>query len=510
MLRTSIKIMLVFTFLMILQSKILAVPPSGVISPGLVAYLEGLDALTLGRFGEAVTAFSQAIEASGDDSYFVLARGVAETLAEQFQPAIKDFQRYKKLGGKGREAELWTYVVEAMSGIATPGHGIPVPRSFQGQERNVGNYQRESEFSSVSIPGHMIQGRDDYPTAYASFVYYEMAVPYGKIRSSGGNTQTGNIRETMIKAGRWFAKRFMTLPDLAPAHYARAKQLHACRQFESALREIEYARAAYPADPDILYISADSWLALGRPVTARREFTIALTLRTDFANAYLGRAMAAALLGDVKRTSADLDVAAKLDAVATKKARPGIESELGKQRVEGSQDDLLAALEQAAQSGTSLNQLINLATKVQKASGERRLRYDEKYQDNLRVLEEAVRTKSRNPDALVNLAEYILNESDNRGESVEPRRELLYYRWQESKEKELLRAGEILDQALSLNPKHVRALIQKAIALSVLNRYDQAEQLADQALALAGNNPDALRLYAKFRARRANQLSAEA
>ena len=504
------KTILALICLSILPLKILAAPPSGGISPGLMAYLEGLDALTQGQFPEAVTAFSRSLEFSGDDPGFVLARGVAETLAEQFQLAMKDFQRYQRLGGKGREAELWTYVAEAMSGIATPGHGIPVPRSLQGRAGEFSDPQLGREFSSVSIPGHMIQGRDDYPTAYASFIYYEMADPYGKARRSGGNTQTGPIREAMVKAGRWFAKRFMGRPDLVPAHFVRAKQLHDAKQFEAALREIEFAGAACPADPDLLYISADSWLNLGRPATARSEFTMALTSRTDFAYAYLGRAMAAARLGDAKRSRADLDIAVKLDTAATKKARPLVKDELRKQKVDGSPESLLTSLEQAAQSGASRDQLITLAIKVQKVTGEQRLRYDETYQDKLRVLEDAVRTHPKNPDNLVNLAEYILAESDNRGESVEPRRELLYYRWQKSKEKERLRAVEILDRALSLNPKHVRALIQKAIAFSMLNRYDQAEQLADQALTLAGNNPDALRLYARFRATRANQFSAEA
>lgn len=140
----------------------------------------------------------------------------------------------------------------------------------------------------------MIQGRDDYPTTYASFVYYEMAGSYGKVRQGGGDKKTGTVRENMIKAGRWFAKRFLKRPDLAPVHFARAKQLHEARQFDAALREIHFARAAYPADPDVFYISADSWLSLGRPATARREFTMSLTARTDFAAAYLGRAMAAA------------------------------------------------------------------------------------------------------------------------------------------------------------------------------------------------------------------------
>jgi len=302
----------------------------------------------------------------------------------------------------------------------------------------------------------------------------------------------------------------MKRSDLAPAHLARAKQLYAAKQYEAALREIEFARAAYPGDPDLVYYKADSWLGLGRPVTARREFTVALTVRTDFAPGYLGRAKAAAQLGDARRAKADLDVAAKLDSAATAKARSAIEAELAEQRVDGSPEKLLADMEQAARGGTPVDQLIGLAVKVYKAQGEQRLRYDETYQDRLRLLEEAVRANPNSPDKLVQWAEYILAESDNRGEKVEPRREVIYYRWQESKEKERLRAIEILDRALALNPRHVGALIQKAIGLTSLKRYDQAEQLADQALAIAGNNPDALRLYARFRAVRANQFSAEA
>lgn len=146
-----------------------------------------------------------------------------------------------------------------MSSITTPGHGIPGPRSLQDREGSSTNSQQGQEYSFVSIPGHMIQGRgDDYPTAYASFIYYEMAGSYGKARQSGGNTKTGTIRETTVKAGRWFAIRFLKRPDLAPAHFARAKQLHEARHFDAALREIGFARAAYPADPDVLYISADS------------------------------------------------------------------------------------------------------------------------------------------------------------------------------------------------------------------------------------------------------------
>jgi tetratricopeptide (TPR) repeat protein len=142
--------------------------------------------------------------------------------------------------------------------------------------------------------------------------------------------------------------------------------------------------------------------------------------------------------------------------------------------------------------------------------GVQRLRYDEIYQERLRQLEDALRAHPGQPDRYVDLAEYLIAEADNRGEKVEPRRALSSYRWQMSREQELRRAIHTLDEALRLNPTHVNALIHKAFALTALQQYDQAEKLVDQALGLAGNNPDVLRLYAKFRAMRANQLSAEA
>lgn len=104
-------------------------------------------------------------------------------MAEQFPQALKDFQRVKRLGLKGKEAELWTYAAETMSGLATREHALGGGRGAAGQEFTPG---------IVSVPGHIIQGRGDYPTEYASFVIYQMAMPIGKMRQperfgGGGN-----------------------------------------------------------------------------------------------------------------------------------------------------------------------------------------------------------------------------------------------------------------------------------------------------------------------------------
>lgn len=84
-----------------------------------------------------------------------------------------------------------------------------------------------------------------------------------------------------------------------------------------------------------------------------------------------------------------------------------------------------------------MEHLIAIASKLHRAMGHQRLRYDESYQDRLRILDESVRENPNNADKLVALATYIIEEADNRGEKVKPRRELQPYRFQEPREKDL-------------------------------------------------------------------------
>lgn len=473
-------------------------------------YMEGLDALNEGRWSDAASAFSRALDQSGDDPDIVLARGVAKTLSEDFPRAQKDLERAQRLGSRGREAQLWVWATEAMSGnILVPDHALGGgPRGLQSDRPAV-----------VSIPGHVAQGGNDYSSEYGSFIVYQLAMEYQKHRlpaDSGGSgnpngTKSPQMRQAMLKAGQMFAERNYRRPELASLNVSRAKQTSGRNvSGGGTLAHVERALAANPGDPDAHYQAGKAWLDAGRPASARKAFTIATTLKTDFSDAYLGRATAAARLGDEPRMSADLAVFKKAGWFATRSASSAVEDELGKYKTTGSAQKLLTELREAAQSGKPMDQLTGIASKLHRMAGAQRLRYDEIYQDRLRVLEDAVRDNPKNPDKLVDLTTYIVEEAENRGEKVEPRRELQPYRFQESREKELQRAIQLADQALGLNAKHVGAIMQKAVALTGLKQYNQADKLADHALELAGNNSDALRLYAKFRAMRANQMSAEA
>jgi Flp pilus assembly protein TadD len=472
--------------------------------------MEGLDALNEGRWSDAASAFSRALDQSGDAPDIVLARGVAKTLAEDFPRAQKDLERAQRLGSRGREAQLWVWATEAMSGnILVPDHALGGgPRGLRSDRPAV-----------VSIPGHVAQGGNDYSSEYGSFIVYQLAMEYQKHRlpadfGGSGNsngTKSPQMRQAMLKAGQMFAERNYRRPELASLNVSRAKQTSGGKVSGSGtLAHVERALAANPGDADAQYQAGTAWLDAGRPASARKAFTIATTLKTDFSDAYLGRATAAARLGDEPRMSADLAIYKKAGWFATRSARSTVEDELGKYKTTGSAQKLLTELREAAQSGKPMEQLTDIASKLHRVAGAQRLRYDEMYQDHLRVLDDAVRDNPKNPDKLVDLATYIVEEAENRGEKVEPRRELQPYRFQESREKELQRAIQLADQALGLDAKHVGAIMQKAVALTGLKQYNQADKLADQALELAGNNPDALRLYAKFRAMRANQMSAEA
>jgi hypothetical protein len=52
----------------------------------------------------------------------------------------------------------------------------------------------------------------------------------------------------MADAGRWFANRARTRPDLTPAHLARARELHGARQYRAALVSLDFVRTVDPGD----------------------------------------------------------------------------------------------------------------------------------------------------------------------------------------------------------------------------------------------------------------------
>ncbi len=456
-------------------------------------YLEGLDRMKEGKWDEAVAALDRAINAGGRDTTMILALGVANTLAGRFDDAFRDLAQVGK-----REAEVWTYAAEAMSGKVKSGHGIPIPRNLQKQ---YGEYSQ-----AVSIPGNLIQGGKDYSTDYASFVFYEMARPYEAARKAGRLQKTAEVREAMLKAGRWFANRAMAKPELAGLHLERAKILQQQNRHREALEELTFAQTVYPGDPSLSFYTAESWRALGRMVTARREYTRALILKTNYGHAYLGRAQAAAGMGDEKRALADLKIAAQY-GLEVGQGEKAIKEDLARYRVTDPPDKLFVPLEKSALTGKDIEALVPMALALERSWRSKALDYGEIFQARLWELEEACRKSPKDPQTYVRIARYLVDEHKNRGEQVEPGRGLVPFRYQFSPQAELNYAVQLSDQALSLNNKYVPAMVAKAMALTDLGKSDEADGLFKKALNVAGpNDPEALRLYAEFRSKQAGEL----
>jgi Tfp pilus assembly protein PilF len=479
----------------------LAVPLLGAVSPALENYLTGLDALRQGRYPEATASLAKAIAIQADPAFF-MARGVSECLGGQAQEAIADLQRAKQGNTLGREPELWIYITETLNAFVLPEHRIGGPRA-----------PTTGPGADVSMPGNMIQGGNDYPTDYASFVFQEMARPVAnaRVRNIPGPSAAEEAK-LKLQAGAWFANRAATRKDLAEAHLARAGQQHDKGQYADVIQTAQFIRPVYPDDPQTQYLVGDSWDMLGRPATARKQLTIALTNGPALPNPYVARALAAAQMGDDKRARADLDVLQKLNPASAAKYRADIEKLIAANKVPGDPAQLYAALEREARGGALMDGLVTRAMEFERAAANGRKHYDEWYQDQYRQLDATAGASPHDPGPIAKAARFILDESSlsKRGESVEPRRGLVGFRNQTSELYDVRKAAALCDVALKMNPNHVAAMMTKAMAIEKVGRLQEAEQLVDRALQVAPRNPEALTMRAQFLVGHANSMFGQA
>ena len=129
--------------------------PPGPPSDPATAYVEGMEALEAGGFPLAVTDLTRALAGDADNADYLRARGVANTLAENFSAAIADLERALRLHADDFEAKLWVAAAYRMKGDPATG----------------ANY-----FSTRGVPPN-----------YANLVYNEMAMDYWSSRTNGSS-----------------------------------------------------------------------------------------------------------------------------------------------------------------------------------------------------------------------------------------------------------------------------------------------------------------------------------
>ncbi len=438
-------------------------------------YLDGLDALAAGQYAEAEKALAKAIAADEENTACYQARGVARTLAENFSGALADFQRALRLGDtSGWETKAWIGVANKMNGNPEAGfapgmapraeaeYALTLSEMSQNywDSRTHGRYYNKAERKMVATDKAFT---GDFPRAAAFYVQRHRAVTGGSAKIALGRVQA------QISSGQYF----------------------------DALQTIRPLLAANPGDVDLLSAGAQALLGLGDVAGARAQYTDLLTRRQSAAD-YIGRARAAARMGDAGRVAKDLTEAGRLDARAAAAARKEIDPVLAANAAPANPQALWSQMETQVRSGAPAATWRQTALAVVRATGAVRIRYDERYQDRLAALETALRAKPKDPDRQIALARFLRDESEVLEEQVGPRAEPTPYRVQSPADlkRDLDRADQLVAAVLQAYPKHVGALALKAHMMILAGRYDEAEVLVRQALAIKGDDPDLLEAMA--------------
>ncbi len=447
-------------------------------------YIQGIQALNAGNYAQAVQSLSRAIQADDSNADFLRARGVAHTLAENFPLAIADLERALRLRQDDRETRLWLGSAYRMGG--NPGKGA------------------------------QYFGMANLPPDYANMVYNDMAMEYWQSRYNGSyydktqrrQVQTSQpVKRLFPDAAQAYARRHEATGAAANAAVAeRAKTDLAQGDFAGAIRDLRLLRRTRPDDPDLRAKWAQALVGAGDGLHARGEFTRLLSVQPLWADGYAGRAQAAAIIGDARRANADLQVAAALGANVT-----AAKEKVARLTAQPPPDGAIERFAEIARTDAPFGALTDAALAAQRWANNRRLRYDEMYQDRIRAVTEAIRDEGKNadwPDMLARFlhAHYtvpILWNGPRATEQARPQNKA-------EQQQELARALALTETALGVDPKSANAMATRGQILYTYGRSRDAEQIADQGLKIEPQNVRLLRLKTRILRDTAEQFRARA
>jgi hypothetical protein len=444
------------------------------------AYIDGIDALDAGDFPRAVQALTAAVGADGDNASYRRARGVAYTLNESFANAITDLDRARQLDSNDTEAALWLAAAYRMNGDPAKGASVFTMR--------------------------------DLPHDYANMVYNVMAMQYWQSKFQGFYIDPGThqrvpaktaVKTLFPEAAKEYADRNRaTGAAAAEAITAQVKKELAGGDWALALRDLRQLRANSLDDPELRGYWAQALVGAGNALRAREEFTRTLCIMPLWADGYVGRAQAHAMLGDQPRAQADLEAAASMGAGTIDALR----QQLSAAAVPPASPDAVAQFVSAVRADAPFDKVVEDALAVHRLTNTNRKRYDESYQLRIRVLSEMMRDRPTDSDYPETLGRYLFNHyqvpvvwNGPRGGDIQLRPQSAVER-----DNELKRGIELCDAALKIDPKNANALATKGWILYTIKAAGP-EALADQGLAI---NPDNIRLL-DLKIRILNQKAAE-
>ncbi|MBC8167856.1 MAG: hypothetical protein H7Y20_18550 [Bryobacteraceae bacterium] len=420
------------------------------------------------------------LAAQTDDPERLFVRGVALTLAEDFEKAVSTLERATKLSPQRSEYNLWLYAAEIMSGIVTDQHAYRIRPQGRPKEL-VGTPQTRNQ---------------PFPQDYGDFIYRFLAIEYSMVIPQGHDLKAPRVRNLLRDAGKKFAEVRWIQPEMAGVNRQRAQQASAAGKPGEAL--IAILREHDINNPDWHARLCGAFVFLGRFDSARATCTQALQMNPRAVAAWLYRSYAQAQLGAEKKARADFGQVERMDAALAQQTRGNLEKLLAP-AVRGRQEptQALVTFDQAVRAGKPLAELQRFAKDVHLSMNARRLRLDESHADKLAVFEQGMRS---NPATAAAYSRYLLEESniDDRSESVERVNERVAFRQSMNPQAELNKALSLAEQAMRANPRHPGAMITRALALDRLGRTREAEVQIDAAIGVAGSDPAALALYSEY------------
>lgn len=452
------------------------------VEPPGAAYVQGIEALGAADYKNAVGLLTRAVAEDEENPACHRARGVARTLAEDFPAAIADLERAMRLDPGDKEARLWLATACKMGG-----HPEKSSLLFT--------------FSGV-------------PRDYADMIYNVMATDYWSSKTHGSYYDRETNRQVAVKEPirKLFPEAAKAYADRHRATGAAANEVVLNRmrtalrrgEWNSAWKDLDALRRNLPDDPVLRGDAALCLLGLGDALHARREFTRVLCVLPLWIEGYLGRAEAAAILGDSRRAGADLATAAalggKVDGTREKvKACSGIAPATA---------DALAG--QAA-AGAPIDALAATGLALHRAFDSKRLRYDEGYQDRVLAFSDAIRARPAEASRHERLGRFLFNHHVAPSAWAGPRStEQLRPQSPGEQADELRRAVACADDALKLDARHVNALATKALVLHRTGRVGEAQSLSDRGLEIEPRNVRLLTLKSRILQDQAGQMLARA
>ena len=215
------------------------------------AYIAGMEALEAGRYPDAATALSRAVQADSENIEYVRARGVARVLSEDFQNAIADLQRAIALSReRDRESKLWLAAAYSMSGD---------PMKGSANFTHGGDVQ-----AGCAEPRLQRDGGDLLELGHARRLF-STASRTAKCASNGP------VRARFIEAARAYVQRHGATDQASAA--ARADRLQtstAQGDWAAAIKDLSALRRASPDDINLRARWATALLRIGNASDARK------------------------------------------------------------------------------------------------------------------------------------------------------------------------------------------------------------------------------------------------